>query len=423
MVKKQYMHTEIGILPEDWGLSTLKDICEKGGIVRGPFGGSLKKEVFVTEGYKVYEQANAIHKTVNRGTYYIDENKYREMIRFTVRGGDFIVSCSGTIGMIYQIPINAPEGIINQALLKLTINSLKINPSFFYLYFMWESFNKRIVDDTQGGAMKNLVGMDVFKNTLFPIPQMKEQEQISQVLLENNALISTLEKQIEKKKHIKQGVMQELLSGKRRLKGFSKEWKSFNLMSGSKIKARIGWQGLKKSEYLDSGYAFLVTGTDFVDGRVKWDTCHFVERERYNQDENIQIKNGDILVTKDGTLGKTAFVQGLTRPATLNSGIFVIRPLQNAYDPEFVYHILSSFVFKEFLDKLSAGSTIVHLYQKDMSKFEFLLPPTLDEQKAIAAILTEMDEEIKKLEEKYEKYTAIKQGMMEQLLTGKIRLV
>ena len=261
------------------------------------------------------------------------------------------------------------------------------------------------------------------KNIRIEVPEYEEQKKISNAISDIDKLISALKKQIQKKKLIKQGVMQELLSGKRRLKGFSKEWKSLNLMSGSKIKARIGWQGLKKSEYLDSGYAFLVTGTDFVDGRVKWDTCHFVERERYNQDENIQIKNGDILVTKDGTLGKTAFVQGLTRPATLNSGVFVIRPLQNAYDPEFVYHILSSFVFKEFLDKLSAGSTIVHLYQKDMSKFEFLLPPTLDEQKAIATILSEMDEEIEKLEEKYEKYTAIKQGMMEQLLTGKIRLV
>ena len=261
------------------------------------------------------------------------------------------------------------------------------------------------------------------KNIRIEVPEYEEQKKISNAISDIDKLISALKKQIQKKKLIKQGVMQELLSGKRRLKGFSKEWKSFNLMSGSKIKARIGWQGLKKTEYLDSGYAFLVTGTDFVDGRVKWDTCHFVERERYNQDENIQIKNGDILVTKDGTLGKTAFVQGLTRPATLNCGVFVIRPLQNAYDPEFVYHILSSFVFKEFLDKLSAGSTIVHLYQKDMSKFEFLLPPTLDEQKAIAAILSEMDEEIEKLEEKYEKYTAIKQGMMEQLLTGKIRLV
>jgi len=222
---------------------------------------------------------------------------------------------------------------------------------------------------------------------------------------------------------MKQGVMEELLTGKKRLLGFSDKWKKINLMRVSKIKARIGWQGLKKSEYLDSGFAFLVTGTDFVDGRIKWETCHYVERARYNQDMNIQIENNDILVTKDGTLGKTAFVKGLTRPATLNSGVFVIRPLQNAYDSEFVYHVLSSFVFKEFLDKLSAGSTIVHLYQKDMSKFEFLLPPTLEEQKAIATTLTEFDEEIKKLVEKLEKYKQIKQGMMEQLLTGKIRLI
>lgn len=297
----------------------------------------------------------------------------------------------------------------------------QIDAKYFY-YFFSHNFGAEVSKYTAKSSVDS-VRRNMIADMMIPLPDIDEQKKIAEALSDIDKLISTLEKQIAKKKAIKQGVMQELLSGKRRLKVFSKEWKSFNLMSGSKIKARIGWQGLKKSEYLDSGYAFLVTGTDFVDGRVKWDTCHFVERERYNQDENIQIKNGDILVTKDGTLGKTAFVQGLTRPATLNSGAFVIRPLQNAYDPEFVYHILSSFVFKEFLDKLSAGSTIVHLYQKDMGKFEFLLPPTLDEQKAIATILTEMDEEIEKLEEKYEKHTAIKQGMMEQLLTGKISLV
>ncbi len=297
----------------------------------------------------------------------------------------------------------------------------QIDAKYFY-YFFSHNFGAEVSKYTAKSSVDS-VRRNMIADMIIPLPDIDEQKKIAEALSDIDKLISVLEKQIKKKKLIKQGVMQELLSGKRRLKGFSKGWKSFNLMNSSKIKARIGWQGLKKSEYLDSGYAFLVTGTDFVDGRVKWDTCHFVERERYNQDENIQIKNGDILVTKDGTLGKTAFVQGLTRPATLNSGVFVIRPLQNAYDPEFVYHILSSFVFKEFLDKLSAGSTIVHLYQKDMGKFEFLLPPTLDEQKAIATILTEMDEEIKKLEEKYEKYTAIKQGMMEQLLTGKIRLV
>ena len=173
----------------------------------------------------------------------------------------------------------------------------------------------------------------------------------------------------------------------------------------------------------NQGQNWLVTGTDFDDGKVQWDRCHYITRSRYDQDRNIQIQNNDILITKDGSLGKVALVQGLTKPATLNSGIFVIRPLLDCYDPVFVYHILSSFVFKSFLDKLSAGSTIIHLYQKDLGKFEFLLPPTIAEQKAIAAVLSEIDADIITLEEKLAKYRQVKQGMMQQLLTGKIRLV
>lgn len=166
-----------------------------------------------------------------------------------------------------------------------------------------------------------------------------------------------------------------------------------------------------------------MTGTDFDDGKVQWDRCHYVTRSRYDQDRNIQIQNNDILITKDGSLGKVALARGLTKPATLNSGIFVIRPLQSIYDPVFVYHILSSFVFKNFLDKLSAGSTIIHLYQKDVDKFEFLLPPAIEEQNAIAAVLSEMDADITALEKKLAKYRQVKQGMMQQLLTGKIRLM
>ncbi len=423
MVKPGYKQTEVGIIPNTWQVISLQNLCIQNGIVRGPFGGALKKEIFVAEGYKVYEQGNAIYKTVTRGSYYIDAAKYNKMLRFSVRERDFIVSCSGTIGMIFQIPINAPKGIINQALLKLTINDAVVNPQYFYLYFSCDSFTRRIVDDTQGGAMKNLVGMDVFRNTPFPIPPMPEQKNISIVLADITDLITNLEAIIAKKKAIKQGTMQELLTGKRRLPGFSGEWRYFNLMKNSKVKARIGWQGLKKSEYLDSGYALLVTGTDFDDGRVLWDGCHYVTRSRYEQDRNIQLQNNDILITKDGSLGKAALVQGLTKPATLNSGIFVIRPLQDAYDPVFVYQILSSFVFKNFLDRLSAGSTIIHLYQKDVGKFEFLLPPTIAEQKAIAKALFEMDSDIAALENKLAKYRQIKQGMMQQLLTGKIRLV
>ena len=204
-------------------------------------------------------------------------------------------------------------------------------------------------------SMKN-ISKERMLDIEIPRPPINEQENIAAALSEVDELINLVEKQIDKKKAIKQGAMQELLTGKRRLPGFSGEWRYFNLMKNSKVKARIGWQGLKKSEYLDSGYALLATGTDFDDGRVLWDRCHYVTRSRYEQDRNIQLQNNDILITKDGSLGKAALVQGLTKPATLNSGIFVIRPLQDAYDPVFVYQILSSFVFKNFLDRLSAGS-------------------------------------------------------------------
>jgi len=333
--------------------------------------------------------------------------------------GDFILSNSMSFGRPYILKV---DGCIHDGWLTIQEYEESFDTDFLYYILSSDLTYKQYIKMAAGSSVKNL-NKEKVSELIISFPQKDEQKRISKILSDVDELISTLEKQIAKKKAMKQGVMEELLTGKKRLLGFSDKWKKINLMRVSKIKARIGWQGLKKSEYLDSGFAFLVTGTDFVDGRIKWETCHYVERARYNQDMNIQIENNDILVTKDGTLGKTAFVKGLTRPATLNSGVFVIRPLQNAYDSEFVYHVLSSFVFKEFLDKLSAGSTIVHLYQKDMSKFEFLLPPTLEEQKAIATTLTEFDEEIKKLVEKLEKYKQIKQGMMEQLLTGKIRLI
>ena len=410
--------------PDTWSIGTLEDICVPNRVVRGPFGGALKKEIFVPFGYKVYEQRNAIYQSVNIGSYYVNESKYREMSRFAVKSGDYIISCSGTIGRIYQIPLTFPKGIINQALLKLTINTEKINPTYFYKYFQWDEFQQKIIDDTQGGAMKNLVGMDIFKKAPIVLPEMKEQTAIAEALSDIDSLIFSMQKLIEKKKAIKQGALQELLTGKKRLPGFNEEWEELNFAESAKLKARIGWQGLTTSEYLQSGYAYLITGTDFHNGRIKWETCHFVDEKRYKQDLNIQIKKHDILFTKDGTIGKVAYISNVQKPTTLNSGVFVIRPAkEDSFDPNFVYHILNSFLFDNFLAKLSAGSTINHLYQKDFVDFTFKAPSELVEQQAIAQVLSDMDSEIDQLEKKLAKYQQIKQGMMQELLTGRIRLV
>jgi len=112
--KPGYKQTEVGVIPEDWNTEILEGVCVPGGLVRGPFGGALKKEFFVKDGFKVYEQRNAIYRDADLGFYFIGENKYKELKRFEVKEGDFIISCSGTIGKIFQVPKNAKAGVINQ---------------------------------------------------------------------------------------------------------------------------------------------------------------------------------------------------------------------------------------------------------------------------------------------------------------------
>ena len=151
------------------------------------------------------------------------------------------------------------------------------------------------------------------------------------------------------------------------------------------LKARVGWHGLTSSEYLNKG-VLLVTGTDFENGRVNWANCHRVSEERYQQDPYIQIQEGDLLITKDGTIGKVALVEGLKEPATLNSGIFITRPLNGIYSNRFMYWLLQSRIFQSFIDYIKVGTTINHLYQNQLSDFAFPVP-NLETQKAITSFL------------------------------------
>ena len=198
---------------------------------------------------------------------------------------------------------------------------------------------------------------------------------------------------------------------------YPKDWGNLNLGQSAILKARIGWQGLTTAEYLNIGDYYLITGTDFKGGYIDWDNCVYVEKLRFDQDKNIQVKIGDVLVTKDGTIGKVAYVDKVPKDTTLNSGVFVIRPINNSYHPRYFYYVLMSEHFKQFLGKLTAGSTISHLYQKDFVHYDFPLPPTLTEQKAIATALSDVDDLIANLDKLITKKKAIKQGAMQQLLT------
>ncbi|WP_455526797.1 restriction endonuclease subunit S [Huintestinicola sp.] len=397
MVKQGYKQTEIGVIPEDWEIDVAKNLMK---IETGSRNTEDKND---NGRYSFFVRSQQIERI----------DSYHYDCEAVLTAGDGV----GT-GKVFHYITGKFDA--HQRVYVMT-NFNKIRGKFFYLFFS-ENFGNEVAKYTAKSSVDS-VRRDMIAEMKIPLPPIPEQERISEALSNVDNMISSLEKLIEKKKAIKQGAMQELLTGKKRLAGFSGEWEKINLSKKSKIKARIGWQGLTTNEYLNSGFAYLITGTDFVNGKINWNDCCYVSRDRFEQDKNIQIQNNDILITKDGSLGKTAIVKGLNKPATLNSGVFVIKPIQESYNPTFVYYILSSFVFKEFLEHLSAGSTIIHLYQKDINKFEFIVPPTIEEQTAIASILSDMDDEIEALEQKLAKTRQIKQGMMQELLTGRIRLV
>lgn len=404
-------------IPDDWNVLTLGDYAQ---IFRG--GSPRPIQAFLTTSDQGINWIKI--GDVGVGDKFIESTEEKIIPEGVSRSrmvyrGDLILSNSMSYGRPYIMNI---EGCIHDGWLVIQ----KYDKVFYrdYLYYALSSnlTMQQYVANAAGSSVQNLNKEKVSKVVL-PCPKISEQKKIAEALSSMDALIVDLQKLIRKKKDIRQGTMQMLVTGKQRLDGFEGNWVKINLAKNSRLKARIGWQGLTTAEYLDEGYSYLITGTDFQDGRINWNGCHYVDYYRYEQDPNIQVSNGDLLLTKDGTIGKVAFVSDLKRPATLNSGVFLVKPITDAYTAHFMFYVLESSVFKNFLQQLSAGSTINHLYQKDLVKFDLYVPPTKEEQEAIAGILFDMDSGIYKLEEKLSKYQKIKQGMMEELLTGKVRLI
>lgn len=438
------------LIPDDWEVKRLGEIGEPCMCKR-----ILKEQTSPTGDipfYKIGTFGGIPDAYISRELF----EQYKEQYNYPKKG-TLLLSAAGTIGRV--VVFDGKDSYFQDSnIVWIDNDETKVTNDFlFYCYsrMQWKT--------EEGGIVSRLYNANL-KSTSFIAPKsLAEQERIAKALSDVDAFISTTEKLIQKKKNIKQGAMQNLLTGKKRLPGFGdkqtdlfvpndthtkevkdvspeqirlsakmkqtelgeipEDWEVKNINKECNIKARIGWQGLKSTEYLDSGDYILVTGTDFDSGFINWNSCSYVTKWRFDQDKNIQIKQGDILITKDGTIGKVAFLNEIPMQGTLNSGVFVIRPKNSdKIDSVFLSLIFKSIWFDSFLEQITSGSTIVHLYQKDFVKFDFPLP-SKEEQTAIAKVLSSMDKEIETLNTKLEKYRNLKIAMMQQLLTGKIRLV
>ena len=200
-----------------------------------------------------------------------------------------------------------------------------------------------------------------------------------------------------------------------RFKGYQEDWEQRKLSELTTMHARIGWQNLRTSEFLDSGDYMLITGTDFQEGVIDYSTCHYVEKERYDQDKNIQIKNGSILITKDGTLGKVAYVQGLMMPATLNAGVFnVTIKNENIMDGKYLFQYLKAPFLMDYVSKKATGGTIKHLNQSILVDFPVAMPKR-EEQVKISRYFTALDNLITLHQRKCDETKQLKKFMLQKM--------
>jgi len=184
-----------------------------------------------------------------------------------------------------------------------------------------------------------------------------------------------------------------------------KDWEVKKLGDELYIKGRIGWKGLKKDEYLVESPYRIINGSNIINNKIDWKNCGYISKDRYSESPEIMLQKNDIVITKDGTIGKVAKVNSLEKPTSVASGLFIIRNISKIIDTNYLFYYFNSHYFKGLVSSRTEGSVIPHLYQRDFVSMKIPLPK-LKEQKKIATILSSLDEKIeinnqinKKLEE------------------------
>lgn len=207
-------------LPQGWTIKTLGEVLsnDKYAIKRGPFGSSLKKNFFVKSGVRVFEQYNPINQDVEWKRYFITQEKFKELEAFKAGAGDLLVSCSGTLGKILELPQNVEVGIINQALLKIRLDNTQILNSYFVHLFNSPYMQKIILENTLGSTIQNIASVKELKQIKIPLPPLETQKQIVKLLEKHlqhaDKTGEFIESALNKAKQLKQSLLKSAFLGK-----------------------------------------------------------------------------------------------------------------------------------------------------------------------------------------------------------------
>ena len=404
---KGIKQTEIGLIPEDWEVVEIKDITNHltngfVGIAKTHYTESDKGVTYV-QGFNVEE--NSFNYT---GIKKVTREFHLSHLRSSLKYGDLLTVQTGDVGLTSFVPQHL-EGANCHALIISRYKKTQVDSKYVSFYLNSKQGRNRLKDIETGTTMKH-INVGDFQYFQIPLPSLPEQEAIAVALSDADAWIESLEQLIAKKRLIKQGAMQELLTPK-------EEWEVKKL---GEVADFFKGRGLPKSQLNEGGklkcihYGELFTKYKELIGTIR------------SRTDTIDIpflsKTNDVLMpTSDVTPRGLATASCITENGVVLGGDILIIRFKSSIDGVFFSYFISN--NKEEVLKFVSGSTVYHLYGKELSNLNFHFPKSLTEQTRIATILSDMDAELEALEQQLHKARQIKQGMMQELLTGRVRLV
>ncbi len=394
-----YKQTEVGLIPDDWKVRRIKDLITiKSGFAFSSTYYADKGPILLTPG----------NFKLAGGLYFNDRNTKRYLGPYTnsmvFEYGDLLIVMTdltpdcNLLGKPAFVKLD--EKILhNQRIGKIIPSSNLLSMDFLYWFFSSDAHAARMKETATGSTVRHTSNGSIY-GSLIPLPPTKaEQEAIANALSDTDALIESLEQLITKKRHIKQGAMQELLTGKKRLPGFSGEW---------------------MIDYIEN-LANISTGSKNTQDRVDDGEFPFFVRSQTIERINSYSFDGEAVLTAGDGVGTGKVFHYINGKFDAHQRVYRISDFSERIDGYFFYLYFSNHFYNRIM-QMTAKSSVDSVRREMIAMMPIPLPPTKSEQTAIATILSDMDAEITNLETKLAKTRQLKQGMMRELLTGRIRL-
>lgn len=429
-LKSGYKQTEVGVIPEDWEVSFLSSTTLK--IQDGThFSPKLGGNDFLYITSKNIRHGYIDLSKVDR----IDTEQHKAIYkRCDVKYGDLLLTKDGASTGNAAFNSMKEEFSLLSSVALLRFDSNKHDANYFLQQILSQAGQQRISEAMSGNAITRLT-LDKIKKLVYPIPPTKtEQTAIANALSDADALIQSLTSLIAKKCKIKQGAMQILLTGEKRLSGFQikpgykqtevgvipEDW-SVAQLNEVADKITVGFVGTMAHLFRSEGIP-LLRGQNVLPHKLNLLDTKFISSETHKLWKKSSLRTGDVVMVRVGYPGTACVIPDDLGEANAAS-LVVVTPKPSKLDSNFLCYIVNSEFGRRQIDSYLVGGAQQVINTTTAAIFKLPLPPTKTEQIAIAAILSGMDTEIAVLEAKLAKYRHIKQGMMQNLLTGRIRLV